>query len=53
LLFRRRGNSWHGVREIHCPGDELRKVFIVVINRLTRMDRLRRCLGKPRSGDTL
>ncbi len=53
LLFRRRGNSWHGVREIHCPGDELRKVFIVVINRLTQMDRLRRCLGKPRSGDTL
>lgn len=35
LLFGRRGNSWHGVREITCPEDRLRKVFIVVINRYT------------------
>lgn len=33
LLFIRRGNSWHGVREILCPEGALRKVFIVVINR--------------------
>lgn len=30
LIFGRRGNSWHGVRRIRCPGDRLRKVFIVV-----------------------
>jgi len=32
LLFKRQGNSWHGVREIHCPEGKFRKVFIVVIN---------------------
>jgi hypothetical protein len=30
LIFGRRGNSWHGVREIQCPEGALRKVFIVV-----------------------
>jgi len=35
LLFRRRGNAWHGVRPLSCPEDRVRKVFIVVINRLT------------------
>lgn len=32
-LFERRTRSWHGVRELQCPDDKLRKVFIVVINR--------------------
>jgi len=32
-LFERRECSWHGVRELQCPPDKLRKVFIVVINR--------------------
>lgn len=32
LLFRRRGNSWHGVRKINAPEGKLRKVFIIVIN---------------------
>ena len=32
-LFARRRRSWHGVRELNCPDDKLRKVFIVVINR--------------------
>ncbi len=32
-LFERRKRSWHGVRELKCPDDKLRKVFIVVINR--------------------
>jgi len=32
-LFERRVRSWHGVRELQCPEDKLRKVFIVVINR--------------------
>lgn len=29
LLFTRKKNSWHGVREIRCPEGALRKVFIV------------------------
>lgn len=53
LLFCRRGNSWHGVREIRCPGDELCKVFIVVISRFTPADRIRARFGGARSGDTL
>lgn len=31
ILFGRRGNSWHGVREIKCPKGYLRRVFVVVI----------------------
>ncbi len=31
FLFARRGNSWHGVREITCPAGQLRKVFVVVV----------------------
>jgi 2-oxoglutarate-Fe(II)-dependent oxygenase superfamily protein len=50
LLFARKGNSWHGVREIQCPGDYMRKVFIVVINRLTPIDRLQRFFGKSSKG---
>ena len=45
LLFVRNGNSWHGVREIRCPPDALRKVFIVVIERSTLGMRLRRLLA--------
>lgn len=32
-VFGRRNRSWHGVRELNCPDNMLRKVFIVVINR--------------------
>jgi hypothetical protein len=46
LLFARKEQSWHGVREIHCPKDCMRKVFIVVINRFTPLDRLQRFFGK-------
>lgn len=42
LLFRRQGNSWHGVKPIHCPQGALRKVFIVVINSDHLAGRLRR-----------
>ncbi|SHF71947.1 hypothetical protein SAMN02745148_03379 [Modicisalibacter ilicicola DSM 19980] len=31
FIFSRRGNSWHGVREITCPPNHYRKVFIVVV----------------------
>ena len=51
LLFARKGRSWHGVREIRCPPDRLRKVFIIVINRLTAVDRFRRFMGKAPAGD--
>ncbi len=30
LIFGRRGNSWHGVRELTCPDGAYRQVFIVV-----------------------
>lgn len=32
LLFVRGQSSWHGVREVRCPENAYRKVFIVVIN---------------------
>jgi hypothetical protein len=50
LLFSRRGNSWHGVREIRCPPDYYRKVFIVVINErrpLKKLSRTFKRLFKP------
>ena len=50
FLFARNGNSWHGVREIQCPSDQMRKVFIVVINRLTMFDRVQRIFGKSPKG---
>ena len=32
LIFKRTPRSWHAVREIQCPEDHLRRVFIVVVN---------------------
>ena len=32
FIFRRTAHSWHGVREIHCPENALRRIFIVVID---------------------
>jgi len=49
LLFTRGESSWHGVREIRCPPDRFRKVFIVVINdrvRLAAKDLWARVRGK-------
>lgn len=46
LLFSRRGDSWHGVRELSCPEGRLRRVFIVVINRNGRLERLRRSISR-------
>jgi len=50
FLFARKEASWHGVREIQCPPDRMRKVFIVVINRFTPLDRLGRLLGAAPKG---
>lgn len=46
LLFIRRNDSWHGVREIQCPEGLFRKVFIVVVDRVPVMESLRRQFGK-------
>ena len=51
FLFARRGNSWHGIREIRCPESELRKVFIVVLNRVSLVGRLARGRWKRRRAD--
>jgi len=45
LLFSRTPNSWHGMKEIHCPEGRMRKVFMVAIKRLTSIDRLSRIFG--------
>lgn len=50
LLFARTEYSWHGVREIRCPKNAFRKVFIVVINRYMLLDRLRRIFGNTATG---
>lgn len=50
LLFARGAQSWHGMREIHCPDHAMRKVFIVVINAAVRTaarDFMRQVLGQP------
>lgn len=50
LLFGRTDHAWHGVQKIECPEGKLRKVFIVVINRMTPKVRLRRMLGRDADG---
>ncbi len=45
FLFTRRGDSWHGMREINCPEGHYRKVFIVVLNRPNPARRLRHWLA--------
>ncbi len=50
FLFARKEASWHGVRGIQCPPDRMRKVFIIVINRFTPLDRLGRLLGAAPKG---
>jgi hypothetical protein len=34
LIFKRTNHAWHGVRELNCPEDKMRKVFIVVFERV-------------------
>ena len=41
LLFARKGNSWHGVRETRSPKVALRKVFIVVVTHRRLWSRIR------------
>lgn len=46
LLFMRNGNSWHGVQELRCPPGLYRKVFIVVIESNSAIQRLRDLLSR-------
>jgi len=50
LIFSRKGNSWHGVREVNCPEGHMRKVFIVVINRNDPLARVERLLRGKKGG---
>ncbi|MBW2269259.1 MAG: hypothetical protein JRH16_11845 [Deltaproteobacteria bacterium] len=45
FIFSRRGNSWHGVKEVVCPEGHFRKVFIVVIDKPGLRRRLTRTLS--------
>jgi hypothetical protein len=51
LPFARKGNSWHGVREIRSSQGALRKVFIVVITHLRLASQIRdSLLGRHTTG---
>jgi hypothetical protein len=50
LLFQRTAHSWHGVRPLQCPPNQLRKLFIVTINVPTLQVWLRRIRGKDPDG---
>jgi len=45
FLFARKKNSWHGVRPMQCPEGRMRRVFIVVIDRVGAVERVRRLVG--------
>ena len=53
FIFERTEQSWHGVRPLTCPADHLRKVFIVVINRVNLQVKWRRLRGKDPDGQPL
>ncbi len=46
MIFRRTPHSWHGVKAIDCPEDRLRKVFIVVIERVRPLKVVRNLFRK-------
>jgi len=50
FIFKRTEHSWHAVKPITCPPDRLRKVFIVVINRVNLQVLWRRVRGKDPDG---
>lgn len=50
FVFKRTEHSWHAVNPIRCPPDRLRKVFIVVLNRVNLQVRWRRVRGKDPDG---
>ncbi|UCC15084.1 MAG: hypothetical protein JSW21_03825 [Gammaproteobacteria bacterium] len=47
LIFERTDHAWHAVREIRCPEDRLRKIFIVVVSPNTLFWKVRdKVIGK-------
>jgi len=47
LLFNGRDHGWHGVRKIESPKEHFRRVFIVIVNPVSRVWRIRdRLIGK-------
>lgn len=50
FIFKRTEHSWHAVHPIACPPDRLRKVFIVVGNRVNLQVMWRRLRGKDPDG---
>ncbi|HYA76645.1 MAG TPA: 2OG-Fe(II) oxygenase [Burkholderiaceae bacterium] len=50
FIFKRTEHSWHAVKPINCPPDHLRKVFIVVINKVNLQVLWRRIRGKDPDG---
>jgi hypothetical protein len=53
FIFKRTEHSWHAVNPIDCPRGHLRKVFIVVINRVNLQVLWRRLRGKDPDGYAL
>ncbi len=50
FLFAQTDHSWHAVKAVQCPAGHMRKVFIVVANRLTPQVIWRRIRGKDADG---
>lgn len=50
FLFQNDGQSWHGVREIRCPKDHYRKVFIALVCSNAPIERARALIQKSRRG---
>ena len=50
FIFKRTEHSWHAVNPIVCPPSRLRKVFIVVVNRVNFQVLWRRLRGKDPDG---
>jgi hypothetical protein len=50
LIFSRTPHAWHGVEEIHCPEQGLRKVFIAVVNKASPHTRFLRRLHRVVAG---
>ena len=47
LLFQGRDHGWHSVNEFHCPEDQFRRIFIVIINPVSTLWKIRdRLIGK-------
>ncbi len=50
FIFKRTEHSWHAVAPIACPAGRLRKVFIVIVNRVNLQVLWRRMRGKDADG---